>query len=361
MPETPEMEFANETSCPPRACTLRASVAADRERPWQALRAAVVIVNYNTAGLVTDCLRSLAGEAEELGLRVVVVDNASPDGSAERLRGAIEENGWGEWVELIAAGRNGGFAAGNNVALRLLLASESRPDCVLLLNPDTVVRPGAVRQLIAFLERHPRVGIAGSRLENPDGTPQRSAFRFPRVLGEFENGVRFGLVSRLLSRFVVAPPSRDAEHEAEWLSGASLLVRREVFEQIGLLDEGYFLYYEEVDFCRRSRAAGWECWYVPQSRVVHLIGQATGMDTPGPKTRRVPDYWLAARRRYFVKHHGRFVAWLASLAWVIGRASWRVRRRIQRKTDPDPPRLLADFARYNLLTRHPSPSPEVIR
>ena len=321
----------------------------------------MVIVNYNTPTLVTDCLRSLAPEAEELGLRVVVVDNASPDGSVEQLRGAVAGNGWGEWVEVIAAERNGGFAAGNNLALRRLLAAESAPDCVLLLNPDTVVRPGAVRNLAEFLDRNPRVGLTGSRLENPDGTPQRSAFRFPRVLGEFEDGIRLGLVSRLLSGFVVAPPPRDAEHEAEWLSGASLIVRREVFEQIGLLDEGYFLYYEEVEFCRRARAAGWECWYVPQSRVVHLVGQATGMDAPGPKTRRVPAYWLAARRRYLVKHHGRLTAWLASLAWVIGRASWRVRRRVQAKPDHDPPRLVEDFVRYNLLTRHPALAPEVIR
>jgi hypothetical protein len=323
-------------------------------------RAAVVIVNYNTAALVVDCLRSLRPEADALGLTVLVVDNASPDGSSGRLRTAVAEHAWDDWVEVIDAGRNGGFAAGNNAALRLLLAAPAPPEFVLLLNPDTVVRPGAVGRLIDFLDAYPATGIAGSRLEDPDGTPHRAAFRFPSVAGEFENGLRLGAVSRLLARAVVAPPPRPDAHPADWVCGASLLIRRAVLAQTGLLDEGFFLYFEEVDLCRRARAAGWECWHVPESRVVHLVGQATGMNAPRP-TKRVPTYWLAARRRYFLKHHGRLRTLAADVVWALGRLSWRVRRRLQRKPDPDPPHLLADFVRYNLLTRHPRPAPEVAR
>jgi N-acetylglucosaminyl-diphospho-decaprenol L-rhamnosyltransferase len=359
MPGDLRNEHEDERLRDSRTCTSRATVGPDRERP--AARVGVVIVNYNTAGLVLDCLDSLTTEARELGLRVIVVDNASPDGSEARLRDAIAKRGWAGWVELLPAGRNGGFSAGNNAALRVFLASPAPPDYVLLLNPDTVVRPGAVRELVEFLDAHPRAGLAGSRLEGPDGTVSRSAFRFPGVAAEFENGARLGLVSRLLSRFTVAPPPRDQEHTAEWLSGASVLVRREVFEQIGLLDEGFFLYFEDVDFCRRARSAGWECWHVPASRVVHLEGQATGMNGAEQSVRRMPPYWFAARRRYFVKHHGHLVAWVASLVWALGHASWRVRRRLQAKRDPDPPHLLTDFVRYNFLTRHPSLCPEVIR
>src|SRR5205823_9453812 len=130
--------------------------------------------------------------------RAVVVENASGDGSAAKIGAAIRAAGWGDWAELLPADRNLGFAGGNNAALRPLLAAPQPPDYVLLLNPDTVVRPGAVRELVNFLERHPKVGIAGSRLEDSDGTPQRSAFRFPTVWSEFESGVRLGLVSRLL-------------------------------------------------------------------------------------------------------------------------------------------------------------------
>lgn len=337
-------------------------LADERTHPTATARVAVVVVNYSTPELTVDCLRSLAGEvADGVGLRAVVVDNASPDGSAAHIAEAVRANGWGDWVELLPLDRNGGFAAGNNAALRQLLTAVDAPEYVLLLNPDTVVRPGAVGRLVAFLDAHPRAGLAGSRLEDPDGTPQRSAFRFPGVAGEFEAGVRLGLVTRALRRFVVAPPARDDEHPADWLSGASLLVRRAVFERVGLLDEGFFLYFEEVDFCRRARAAGWECWHVPASRVVHLVGRASGMNDAEKPKRRVPAYWLASRRRYFVKHHGRHAARAADLAWAAGYATWRARRWVQGKPDPDPPGLLADFVRYNLLTRHPAVSAEVVR
>ncbi len=338
----------NETNNVSRTCTSRASLASVR----------VVIVNYNTAGLVIDCLRSISQEA---GLRVVLVDNASTDGSANQIQEAVRANGWSEWVDVIAATHNGGFAAGNNIALRQVLEGSDLPDYVLLLNPDTVVREGAISRLVEFLKAHPRAGVAGSRLENPDGTPQRSAFRFPGVLAEIENGLRLGLMSRLLSRYVVAPTVRNELHSTAWVSGASMLVRREVFEQIGLLDEGFFLYFEEVDFCRRAQTAGWECWYVPESRVVHLVGQATGMNNPKQQARRVPTYWLAARRRYFLKHHGRAATWLASLGWAMARATWLVRQQLQSKPKQDPPHLLSDFVRYNLLTRHSALSPEVIQ
>lgn len=304
------------------------------------MRVAVIVVNYRTAELAVGCLRSLAGEAVE---RVVVVDNASGDGSAESLRDACRACG----AEFLPLAVNGGFAAGNNAALRPILASPDPPDYVLLLNPDTVVRPGAVAALADFLETHPHAGVAGSRLEDSDGTPQRSAFRFPSVAGEFENGVRLGIVSKLLARHVVAPPPRDDAHCCDWVSGASLMVRREVFAQVGLLDEGYFLYYEEVDFCRRAAAAGWQCWHVPASRVVHLVSASTGLDGSGPK-RRTPDYWFASRRRYWSKHFRRRDALLADALWAAGRATWRLRRPLQRKADTDAPHLLTDFVRYTL-------------
>src|SRR5262249_24939007 len=161
--------------------------------------------------------------------------------------------------------------------LRPILAAPNPPDYVLLLNPDTVVRPGAIRPLIDFMERHPEVGITGCRLEYPDGEPQRSAFRFPTIWSEFEGGIRVGVLSKLLNREVVAPRVSDEPHPTDWMAGASMLVRRAVFDDIGLMDEGYFLYFEETDFCLRARRAGWPGWYVPASHVVHLVGQASGV------------------------------------------------------------------------------------
>jgi GT2 family glycosyltransferase len=312
----------------------------------------IVIVNYRTAGLVVDCLRSLAVEiADRPDWRVFVVDNASGDGSVDRLKAAIGEAGWANRVELVPLSHNPGFAGGNNAALRPILHGPNPPDFVLLLNPDTVVRPGGVKELVKFMKAHPEVGIAGSRLEEPDGAPQRCAFRFPSAFSELEEGLRLGFVSRWLHGHVVAPPVQPQAHATDWVAGASMIVRREVFEEIGLMDDRYFLYFEEVDFCLRARRVGWTCWYVPASRVVHLVGQSSGVtDVKRPMKRR-PRYWFDSRSRYFRRNHGRAYKMLADLVWVFGFSLWRLRRRIQGKPDPDPPGLLGDFLRYNFLTK----------
>jgi GT2 family glycosyltransferase len=310
-------------------------------------RVHIVIVNYRTPTLVVECLRSLADEVRGLpNSRVVVVENDSRDGSAEVIQNAIQSEGWGSWVELMPLDRNRGFAGGNNAAIRPLLGGAEPPDYFVLLNPDTYVRPGAVRTLVAFMDRHPAVGIAGSRLENPDGSARRCAFRFHSLFSELESGLRLGLVSKLLGRWRTAPPVRDEEHACDWVSGACMIARRAVFEDIGLMDEGYFLYYEETDFCLRARLAGWACWHVPGSRVVHLVGQSTGVTSAKQTLQRRPRYWFESRRRYFTRNHGRLYAFAADLAWTAGFACWRLRRLLQRKPDPDPPSLLWDFVRF---------------
>lgn len=305
---------------------------------------ATVIVNYRTADLAAECLRSLAPERSGA---VIVVDNASADDSVAHLDAVIADYGWADWCSVLPLDHNAGYAAGNNSGIRYLQTNIGTPDYFLLLNPDTVVRPGAVRELVHFMNANPHVGIAGSRLEDPDGAPQRSAFRFPSVFGEVEAGLRLGVATRLLSRSVVAPPVRDMAHLTDWVAGASMIVRREVIEQVGLMDEGYFLYFEEVDYCRKARRAGWSCWYVPSSRVVHLVGQSTGVTDMKREPRRVPSYWFASRRRYFRNNHGAMYCRLADAAWACSHALWRVRRWLQRKPDTDPPGLLGDFLRFN--------------
>ena len=314
------------------------------------MRLLVVIVNYRTAQLTIDCLRSLAPQVPLLPpTRVVVTDNASGDDSVDRLTAAVAENGWGAWCTIMPLPRNGGFAWGNNEAIRPALQRTDPPDYVLLLNPDTIVRDGAVAALLDFMTAHPDVGIAGSRLEEPDGRPQRSAFRFPGVMSELETGVRLSVVSKALSRFVVAPPPPAEACRVDWVAGASMMIRRAVFDAVGLLDEKYFMYYEEVDFCLRANRAGWPCWYVPASRVVHLVGQSSGVtDEKKPKKRR-PMYWFASRRRYFLRHFGRLRTVLADTFWVLGHAIYRATVPARKVPANDPEKLLGDFVRYNFL------------
>ena len=185
-------------------------------------RLAIVIVNYKSAALTIDCLRSLAPElATRPGVEVVVVDNASGDGSAERLAAAVRDEGWSGFARVQPEATNSGFAGGNNAAIRPLLSGAAPPDFVMLLNPDTIVRPGALSALLAFVRDRPEIGIAGTRLEFPDGTPQFSAFRFPSLLGEVERGLRLGVATRLLRAHRVAPPPVDQAHRTDWVSGAA--------------------------------------------------------------------------------------------------------------------------------------------
>jgi N-acetylglucosaminyl-diphospho-decaprenol L-rhamnosyltransferase len=305
----------------------------------------VVIVNYRTADLTIDCLRSLRDQIE--GHRVVVVDGDSRDGSAKTIAADIERNNWSTWASLIPLGHNGGFAFANNTAIRPALSAPEAPQYVLLLNPDTIVRPGAIASLLEFMDAHPKVGIAGSRLEEPDGTPQQSAFRFPGVLSELESGTRIALVSSFLRKQLVPMPVPREACQVDWVAGASMMIRRETFDAIGLLDEQYFMYFEEVDFCLRAKKAGWACWYVPRSRVMHLVGRSSGVTDVSQSRKRRPGYWFASRRRFFLTHHGRVRTALADILWATGFTLWRVRRAILRQPDNDPEHLLADFVRHN--------------
>jgi N-acetylglucosaminyl-diphospho-decaprenol L-rhamnosyltransferase len=284
----------------------------------------IVIVNYRTADLAIDALRSLSSQVDDLGGgRVVVMDNYSGDGSVELLTTVIKREGWSDWARVMPLDRNGGFAFGNNSGIRAALASVDHVDYVMLLNPDTIARKGAVKALVAFLEHHPRVGIAGSLLENKDGGVECSAHRIHSPLSELNAGARLGLLSRLLHRYAVSECPVTEAHQCDWVSGASLIVRREVLEQVGLMDDGYFLYFEEVDFCRRVQQAGWECWYVPESRVMHLEGASTGIRATA---KRRAEYWYDSRRRFFVKHYGIAGLIAADILWAIGRCSYLLRR-----------------------------------
>lgn len=303
----------------------------------------IVIVNYRTPELTIDCLHSLVEEVRShSAIKVVVVDNASGDSSVESIQHAIDTQGW-SWATLMPLEDNRGFAFGNNAAIRPALDSNQPPDYFLLLNPDTVVRPQGVSKLLNFLQQNPQVGIAGSRLENPDGSPQRSAFRFHTILSEINSGLRLGIVSKLLASWIVAPPVPTAACQVDWVAGASMLIRRQVFEQAGLMDESYFLYYEEVDFCLQANKAGWSCWYVPDSRVVHLVGQSSGIDSAKTKKNRLPKYWFESRQRYFLKNYGWLYTITVDFIWAICHSIWQLRRVIQNKPDTDPPKLLLDF------------------
>lgn len=317
------MDLADQPLVPQGAGAHGAKLAAGSvvDRLW------IVIVNYRTAPLVIDCLHSLAAERARFpDFRVAIVDNDSADDSVVLLEAAIADNNWHAWARVVQSRFNGGFAFGNNIGIDLALTARVRPDYVMLLNPDTVVRPGAIEALIDFMNEHPQAGIAGSALEGPDGAVDCSAHNAFTPLGELICGSSLGVLARRWPHADVSPPVRASAHECDWVSGASLVVRTRVFDEIGLMDDRYFLYFEEADFCARARQAGWQVWFTPASRIVHLEGAATGIRNV---VKRRPRYWYESRRRYFIKHHGLAGLMLADALWALGRVSLLVRRSLR--------------------------------
>jgi len=308
-----------------------------------------IVVNFRTPALAVECLASLAIERQRgVRLDATVVDNASGDGSIELISAAIVREGWGDWAVLRPSPRNGGFAAGNNVALKDLLQASPPPEFVYLLNPDARAKPRAIETLVAFLDAKPRAGIAGSRIVDEAGRFQHSAFRFPNAWDEFARGIQLRVVDELLRDRLTLLPTTDQPVRCDWVSGAAMLIRHEVLRQIGLWDEGYFLDYEETDFCWAARTRGFECWYVPASEVIHRVAQAKSLAATSP---RQPQYWFDSRRRFLIKNRGRAYAALADLAWLSGHLMLRARRLAQRRPTDLPPRLLSDFVRNSALFR----------
>lgn len=302
-----------------------------------------VILNWRTPEMTLRAAEAALREMEEIAGEIVIVDNASGDGSFERMSEAVRENGW-DRVRVIASPVNGGFGAGNNIGIRAGLSDGERADYVYVLNSDAFPDPGAIRALIDYLEDRPHVGFAGSYIHGPEGDPHITAFRFPTIAGELEGAARFGPVSRLLRHRAVPMDLPTISRRVDWLAGASLMMRTSVLDRIGLFDENFFLYFEETDLCLRAARAGWITHYVRESAVTHIGSVSTGMKDWA----RVPGYWFESRRYYFVKNHGVVYAALATLAHVAGGLFWRLRRLIQRKPPADPPGFLRQLITSDL-------------
>ena len=318
------------------ADSIRLEAAEMSHRSTQ--RVGVVVLNYRTPDLVEECLASMEPEAAQIGMQVVIVDNASADGSAERIADTIKKRRWGDWVQLVRSPVNGGFAAGNNIGI-----GYPEADAYLLLNSDTIVRPGALARLAQELDRHPDAGIIGPRLEWPDGTPQISAFRFPTPVTELLRASGTGVISRMFRRHVTAIDKVDGAFEPDWVSFAAVLIRRDLVKQIGLLDIGYFMYFDDVDYCRRARAANCKVRYCPDARVVHLRGESGTLKANAAARKRLPRYWYASRARYYAKFYGRSGLWLANGLWLVGRGISWLREVAERRSTHIPEKQFADI------------------
>jgi hypothetical protein len=252
------------------------------------LDVSVIIVNWNTRDLLIRCLEALGQATGGLRLEVIVVDNASRDDSVAVLRQRFPE------VRLIANDNNAGFSRANNQG-----AAVARGRYLLLLNSDAFLTPGALEALLALAEAQPRAGLVGAHLRNADGSFQASYTPFPTLWREFL--ILTGLGRLLCGRPFPShgPDEAHGPQPVDYVEGACLLIRREAYEAAGGLDEGYFMYAEEVDLCLTLRRRGWEVWYHPAARVIHLGGASSQTRHP----EREGDLYVS-RVRLFRKHYG---------------------------------------------------------
>ena len=296
-------------------------------------RVLCIILNWRTPEMSVKSCRAAQVAMQDIAGEIVMVDNASGDGSF----GIMQEATTGlDRVRVVQSGRNGGFGAGNNAGMRAGTRDGTPPDYVYILNSDAFPAPDAIARLLAHLEHTPEAGLAGSYIHGSDGVAHVTCFRFPSIAGEFEGAARMGPVSRMLKRHIVPLAVPAATRPVDWLAGASLMIRQDVLDQIGGFDERFFLYFEETDLCLRAARAGWQTHFVRQSEVEHIGSVSTGMKTWA----RVPDYWFASRRHYFVKNHGRAYTVAATLAHLGGGALGQVWRVIRRKRAAGPPHFL---------------------
>lgn len=275
----------------------------------------VVIVSWNTRAMTLACLQSLAAAARRVTWDAWVVDNASADDSVEAVRRELPD------VHVIANPTNLGFAAANNQGI---LASCGR--YVLLLNSDTVMAPGSLDVLVDLAQAHPRAGVVGAILLNPDGTYQSGPTPFPSVWNELLSVT--GIGRRLSFRGYPSKPEAEARHvqRADYIGGACMLARREAIDGVGGLDEGYFMYGEESDWCWRMQDAGWEVWYTPNAEITHFGGQST---------RQVRDAMTVAlyrsKVRFFRRHRGAVSAMiLTGIVIAVTQLRWALRRALGR-------------------------------
>jgi len=258
----------------------------------------IIIVSYNTRDMTRRCLENVYTHTGGISCEVIVVDNASSDGSADMVREDFPD------AKLVRLEKNMGFASGNNHGIK-----KASGRYILLLNSDAFLSEGVTESTIGYMDKNPRTGILGCRLLNPDGTPQPSARMQPTPLNKFL--VMTGLSSRfpgsrIFGRVDLSWWDHSHPRRVGWVVGAYFLIRADVIADIGLLDERYFLYFEEIDYCRAAQKSGWDVVFYPYAGVVHIGGQsAQNTDKEmSSKGRQLLNYRIESEFRYYRKWYG---------------------------------------------------------
>jgi len=310
---------------------------------------AVIVVNYGTADLAIAAVESvLARTHDGYSVEVHLVDNASSGEDAELLAKAAVQPDWTERVVLWLESENHGFGRGNNVVLQALAARAVPPDYIFLLNPDASLENDAIAILASFLDDTPDAAAAGAQILRPDRGAVTAAFRFPGMASEFSEALGVGTVSRIFASSQVAFPVDLSRQRIGWASGAAVMLRFDMARQVGFFDTDFFLYYEETELMWRLQKAGHDVWFVPEARISHVAGAATGMQGGKHLSKKQPSYWYDSWRLYYVKTHGVWGARRVALARALGFGLNVALRTVTRQQVRGPMNFWGDFRTFVL-------------
>lgn len=269
------------------------------------VQVSILIVNYNTSELLINCIRSIHDQTHSVDYEIIVVDNNSSDGSVRKLRLAFPE------VKIIENRRNVGFAKANNQAI-----VESTGEVILLLNSDTVVLERAIDQSYRFLKNHSDAGVVGCRLLNPDGSLQPSCRSYPSIMNFLSESLflyRFFPQSKIFGKPYMTFLDYDTIAKVDVVSGAFVMINREVLDRVGLLDDRFFMYSEETDFCYRVKQNGWQIYYYPFAQTIHIGG--------GTSEQLAVEMFLELHKSHTIfcfKHHPRWYAHVERILIFLG-------------------------------------------
>lgn len=302
----------------------------------------IVILNYRTARLTVDCLRSLADKQSEIpgGFHAVVVENGSADDSPNLIANAISENNWSHWATLMALPDNRGFAGGNNAALDLLKSQYKDVPYVLLLNSDTIVYPGALKYCHELMEREPKIGVMSCLLLNADSSLQNVTRDFPTPLKQAL--CSFGLPWTWPRRFKwadiydISDQLLKTKRDVDWLGGAFMFMRAAALADIGGgLDDEFFFYGEDIEFCYRFHKHGWRVHYDPTVSIMHIGGSSSDPTRVSGKLKNI--YMWQARYQVQKKCYGTAAAWMVRACDItaLGLRKLKMLLTGKRRSDPD--------------------------
>lgn len=302
---------------------------------------AIITVTFNSSEFIEDYLASIIPFISNTQHKLIIIDNASTDNTPEIISRYCESQQANDNIHMRVLKKNIGFGKGCNAGTDV--AKNYKPTHLWFLNPDTRVFNNSGQELLSLITKNNDVDFAGSVLVNDKMVPRAGAFRFPSLMNVLLSTMKLGVLDKLFHRYTTAIPINSNPYKADWLTGASFMVKTECIDHLQGFDPYYFLYFEEVDLFYRAKEAGFSVWACPNSQVFHISGASTGINNHQKAIKRQPGYWFESRRHFYISNYGHAYFAAVDLTFILCHLVWKLRSFIQKKEDQTPPHFIKDM------------------